>query len=81
MVLSCACHLPGVVTKAGMEKWGLIRTTYLKLLGSSDERVRYTLGCSAHEIASVLTSEALEDDLIPGIRKWVELMGACMTPV
>lgn len=69
VILSCACHLPGVVVRAGETKWHILREMYLKFLDFPDENVRYTLGCSAHEIAAVLPPEISARDLVPGIKK------------
>ncbi|GMH39313.1 hypothetical protein BSKO_07211 [Bryopsis sp. KO-2023] len=69
VVLSCACHLPGVVVGAGKENWPYLRDLYMKLLESPDERVRYTLACSAHEIANILPDDVVMEDVVPGVKK------------
>ncbi|CAN0278923.1 unnamed protein product, partial [Discosporangium mesarthrocarpum] len=63
--LYCAFSFPAVVLTLGAGRWGLLREAFESLVRDHNWCVRKTLSHSLHEVAKVLKTQDVEEDLIP----------------
>lgn len=62
---SCAYNLPGVAQAVGAARWPEVADSFATLAGNIQWKVRRTLSCSLHDLASVLGPELTESELLP----------------
>ena len=69
---TCAYNLPGVVLSLTSARWTELRPAFRLLAASLNWRVRRTLGCSLHEIATIIGRDNAEKDLLPVLESFLE---------
>jgi serine/threonine-protein phosphatase 4 regulatory subunit 1 len=69
---TCAYNLPGVVLSLTSARWTELRPAFRLLAASLNWRVRRKLGCSLHEIATIIGRDNAEKDLLPVLESFLE---------
>eukprot|EP00118_Oscarella_pearsei_P007894 m.39663 g.39663 ORF g.39663 m.39663 type:complete len:859 (+) comp32783_c0_seq7:64-2640(+) len=70
--LHCAFSFPAVVLTLGPERWYRIRKVYRTLVSNLQWKVRRTLAYSIHELAKILSKEAIDIDLLPAFDSFLK---------